>query len=377
MISCQRHLFDIPEDIAYLNTAYMSPLMHSVISAVDKGVRMKATPWKLTIADFYDTVDKARALFSEIVNADVGGVAIVPSASYGIETAVKNLRMDPGKTIVTLEDQFPSNIYPWQRMVRDQGGEIISVTLTSVESATDAVVEAMDDRCTIVALPNVLWTNGLYIDLVEIRRKCDQFGAALVLDLTQSVGAMRTDFSKIRPDFAVVAGYKWLLCPYSTGFLYVDSKWRSGEPLEAGWITRRDSRNFSGLVSYTDLYEHGAIRYDVGERANFSLMPGVVVALRQLLDWGVDNIEDTLANNSHQLAERLEAIGLLTPPKEFRGPHFIGAKLPKSAPKDLLLKLSSQNVFLSERGGALRITPHLWNSDMDFDKLIDVLDREF
>ena len=95
MIPSQRSLFAIPRDVAYLNTAYMSPLMNSVVSACDVGVRMKATPWTLTIPDFYEGVDEARALFAGIVNADALGVAIVPSASYGIETAVKNLTLGP------------------------------------------------------------------------------------------------------------------------------------------------------------------------------------------------------------------------------------------------------------------------------------------
>ena len=97
MIPSQRHLFAIPRDVAYLNCAYMGPLMNSVVSACDDGVRMKATPWTLTIPDFYDPVDEARALFAGIVNADAKGVAMVPAASYGIETAVRNLRLDAGQ----------------------------------------------------------------------------------------------------------------------------------------------------------------------------------------------------------------------------------------------------------------------------------------
>ena len=118
MILSQRELFNIPEDVAYLNTAYMSPLLNSVVSACDEGVRMKARPWELMISDFYDTVDDARRLFADIVNVDKEGVAIVPSASYGIETAVKNLNVGLNRTVVLLENQFPSNVYPWHRLVK-------------------------------------------------------------------------------------------------------------------------------------------------------------------------------------------------------------------------------------------------------------------
>ena len=375
MILPQRELFNIPEDVAYLNTAYMSPLLNSVVSACDEGVRMKARPWELMISDFYDTVDDARRLFADLVNVDKEGVAIVPSASYGIETAVKNLNVGLDRTVVLLENQFPSNVYPWHRLVEKKGGKVVKVELLDEESATQAVLKKINTECAIVALPNVLWTNGRLIDLVSIRKRCDQVGAALVLDLTQSLGAIKTDFNIIKPDFAVVAGYKWLLCPYSTGFLYVDPKWRNGEPIEEGWITRADSRDFSGLVNYTKNYELGANRYDVGERANFALMPGVVSALRQILDWGIDNIHSTLAENNNKLALELKEIGLSSMPEHLRGPHFLGIKLPVYAPKDLISRLAVENVYLSERGGSLRITPHLWNNERDFKKLKNVLSK--
>lgn len=375
MIPNQRHLFTMPRDVAYLNTAYMSPLMNSVVSACDGGVRMKATPWSLTIPDFYDAVDKARDLAATLLGADAEGMAIIPSASYGIETAAKNLTVGAGRTVVLLADQFPSHVYPWRRIVRDQGGEIVAVDTPQGEAATDAVLAAIDDRCAVAALPNVLWTNGALVDLVEVRARCDEVGAALVLDLTQSAGAMVTDFAAIRPDFAAIACYKWMLGPYATGFLYAAPHRRDGEPLEEGWITREDSRDFAGLVNYTDSYEPGAIRFDMGERANFALMPGVVAALEQLATWGVANIEATLGARNAALAARLAALGLTPTPDHARGPHFIGAGLPEGAPADLLQRLAAENIHLSKRGASLRVTPHLWNDDEDFDRLIDALGR--
>ena len=373
MIPSQRHLFAIPRDVAYLNTAYMGPLMTNVVAACDDGVRMKATPWTLTIPDFYDPADQARALFAGIVNADAEGIALVPSASYGIETAARNLTLGPGRRVLTLADQFPSQVYPWRRMARREGGDVARVPVPRGEAATEAVLEAITDATAIVSLGAVLWTNGAYVDLIAVRAACDRVGAALVLDLTQSAGAMPIDFAQARPDFAVAAGYKWLLCPYTTGFLYVAPQHRNGEPLEEGWIARKDSENFSALVDYTDDYQPGAIRFDMGQRANFALMPGVIAALRQIADWGVDNIYATLSARNAGLCERLVELGLTPTPDTARGGHFIGAGLPDGAPDDLVARLAAQNVFLSERGGSLRITPHLWTDDEDCDRLIAAL----
>ena len=375
MIPCQRSLFSIPNEVVYLNTAYMSPLMNSVVDAINHGAKLKASPWDLTINDFFENSELVRELFANLVNVSLKNIALVPSASYGLETAAKNLKVGSGRSVVMLENQFPSHVYPWQRLVKETGGKLIKVKEKQDRNLTELVLELINEQCAIVAVPNVLWTNGRLIDLVSIRKRCDQVGAALVLDLTQSLGAIKTDFNIIKPDFAVVAGYKWLLCPYSTGFLYVDPKWRNGEPIEEGWITRADSRDFSGLVNYTKNYESGANRYDVGERANFALMPGVVSALRQILEWGIDNIHSTLAENNNKLALELAEIGLSSMPEHLRGPHFLGIKLPVSAPKDLINRLAGENVYLSERGGSLRITPHLWNNDQDFKKLKNVLSK--
>ena len=373
IIPSQRARFDIPREVAYLNCAYMSPLSHEVMAALATGAAMKARPWALTIPDFYDMPDAARARFARLVNADAEGVALVPSASYGVETAARNVALGPGRRIVLLADQFPSHVYPWRRRARETGAEVFTVSPPPGEAATEAVLAAIDERCAVAALPNVLWTTGALIDLAAVRRRCDEVGAALVLDLTQSAGAMMTDFAAIRPDFAAVAAYKWMMGPYATGFLYVAPDRRDGEPLEEGWIGRKGSRNFAGLVAYTDEYEPGATRFDMGERANFALMPGLVAALDMLLEWGAADIEETLADRTRRLGAALGAMGLDVMKEAARGPHFLTAKLPAGAPDDLLGRLAAQGVHISQRGGSLRITPHLWCDGEDEARFLDAL----
>lgn len=379
MIANQRHLFDIPRDVAYLNTAYMGPLLRAAADAGETGLRLKSRPWDLTIPDFFEPVTEARRLFAEMIHGDAAGVAIVPSASYGVAVAAKNLVVEPGQNIVLMSEQFPSHVYAWRRLAAESGGHIKAVTPPDSAEATAAVLAAITNETAIVALPNVLWTTGAKIDLIAVRARCDECGAALVLDLTQSAGAMEIDFSAVRPDFAVVATYKWLLGPYALGFLWAAPDRRDGIPLEEGWITRKGAENFGGLVDYTDEYQPGAERYDMGERANFSAMPAAVVALRQLLDWGVPQIEATLTARNAALSARLKDIGLNPTPDHARGGHFLTAKLPADAPDDLIARLAARKVYLSARGGSLRITPHLWNDDEDFDRLVialsDVLGR--
>ena len=362
MIPCQRSLFSIPNEVVYLNTAYMSPLMNSVVDAINYGAKLKASPWDLTINDFFEDSELVRELFANLVNVSKRNIALVPSASYGLETAAKNLKVGCGRSVVMLENQFPSHVYPWQRLVKETGGKLIKVKEKQDRNLTELVLELINEQCAIVAVPNVLWTNGLMLDLISISQRCKEVGAALVLDLTQSVGAVNTDLGQIDPDFAVVAAYKWMMSPYSTGYLYVSEKHWDGEPLEGNWISRRDSENFSNLINYTDHYEDGAVRFDMGERANFALLPGSIEALRQLHKWDVKKIEKTLRQNNSILSDQLRSLGFVIPSDAERGPHFIGAKLPENSPKDLLKILASNKIYVSERGGVLRITPNVWNN---------------
>ena len=375
MLLSQRSYFNLPSDIVYLNTAYMSPLLNSVVAAIDEGTRAKANPWKIKSSDFYDDVEKARELFSKIMKVRRDTVAIIPSASYGIETAVKNLSPLTNGDILILENQFPSNVYPWVRLARDQNRNIRKVPNENKVDLTTSILDCLDEKCDIVSLPNVLWSTGESIDLLKVRLKCNLINAALVLDLTQSAGAMAINLNDIKPDFAVVANYKWMLGPYSTGFLYVDPKHHNGQPLEEGWITRHDSQDFTNLVNYTDQYQSGATRFDVGERSNFSLIPGVVAALKQLSLWGIKEIESTLKYQNSNLENKLKNIGLKVLEEKYRGPHFLSAQLPKKSNPHLFTVLESKKIFVSKRSNSLRITPHLWNTPEEFNYFTDELSR--
>ena len=109
----QRSLFDIPRDVAYLNCAYMSPLLHSAIEAGIGGMRAKARPWTITPTDFFSDVEIVRRLAATIIGCDANDISLVPAASYGIATAMQNLSLASNQEILVLEEQFPSNVYGW------------------------------------------------------------------------------------------------------------------------------------------------------------------------------------------------------------------------------------------------------------------------
>ena len=372
-IPSQRHLFDLPNDVAYLNCAYMAPLMHSVVEAGLGGVRRKARPWEIAPPDFFSDPAHARGLFARIVNARAEDVAIVPAASYGMAIAARNLPLRPGQTIVLLADQFPSNLYPWRAAAARAGAEIVTVDAPDGD-LNAAVLAAIDERTAIAALPHCRWTDGALLDLEGIGERVRAAGGALALDLTQSAGALPIDMAKVRPAYAASACYKWLMGPYTLGFLYVHPDHQDGEPIEYGWSPRAGSEDFARLVDYRDEYAPGARRYDMGEMSNFHLMPMAVAALEQILAWGVDDIAATLTARTAAIAERARAIGLGSQPAERRAGHFLGLQFPQGVPPGLLDALAREKVYVSVRGTSVRVTPHLYNTDADVERLFAALE---
>ncbi len=370
----QRDLFEMPDDIAYLNCAYMSPQLRSAREIGEAAVARKSRPWEITPDAFFDGAEEIRALFARLVGGDADGIAIVPSVSYGIAVAAANVSVNEGQNILILEDQFPSNVYAWRELATRRGARLVTVSRPDDHDWTRAVLEEIDGETAVVAVPNCHWTDGSLLDLQRIGAAAREAGAALVVDGIQSLGAHPFDVAEVRPDFLVASTYKWLLGPYSVGFAYAGEEYREGTPIEHNWINRRGSEQFSDLVHYEDAFQPGARRYDVGERSNFALLPMAAEALRRILDWEVENVSETIGALTDFIAEKARERGIETIPKERRARHMIGLKLGAGAPPDLAARLAAQNVFVSVRGESVRVSPHLYNNERDVERLFAALD---
>ena len=375
MLPYQRQLFDIPDDIAYLNCAYMSPLMKSALEAGIAGVARKEHPWEITPEKFFTGSEEFRGTAAQLLHCSADCMAIVPSAGYGIEVARRNLTARKGQSILVLAEQFPANYYPWQRLAEENSAALKIVPWPDDDDWTSAVLHALTDDIAIAALPNVHWTSGGRLDLVRIGKACRKIGTALALDLTQSLGALEFSVDDVQPDFAVAATYKWLLGPYSMGVLYVSPKWHNGSPIEEGWIQRANSRDFSSLILYSDEYDSGARRFDMSERSNFGLLPAALRAIRQILEWKVAQISETCGAMNRRLAEAAAELGFNAPAEPLRAPHYLCLRRKTAIPRELTEMLASEKVFVSVRGSSIRVTPHVYNTVEDCDRLIACLRR--
>lgn len=378
MLTCQKHQFSLPDGLHYLNCAYMSPLSQRVEAAGLAGLQQKRNPSVIGPDDFFEDSDKARRLFAGLVHAEPSGIALIPSASYGIATVAHNLDVRRGQNLVVMHEQFPSNIYSWHRLADETGAEVRVVQppggVQRGARWNERILDTIDADTALVAMAPVHWTDGTRFDLERIGERAREVDAAFIVDGTQAVGALPFDVQRIQPDALICAGYKWLLGPYSIGVAYFGPRFDDGHPLEENWITRRGSENFSGLVQYENAYQPGAVRYDVGERSNFILIPMLIAGLEHLHEWGVEHIQRYCAHLTHDMVHEALALGFSVEAEEHRSAHLFGLRLPPQVAIDQLrATLDERNISVSLRGDAIRIAPHVYNDAADIDALRDAL----
>jgi selenocysteine lyase/cysteine desulfurase len=372
-----RDQFDIPEDRAYLNSAFLGPLPTAAVAAGRAALVAKSQPWLVTTDSFFDPVDRLRVLVASYLDGDADGVAIVPSVSYGIATAAANVDIPPGSTIVVLAEQFPSNVYEWRAVAANVGAEIITVH-RGPDGWTPRVLEAIDGRTAVVAIEPAHWSNGATVDLVAVGRAARAVEATLIVDVSQTLGAVPFRTDDIGPDFVVGVTYKWLLGTYGNAFLWAAPDRRGGRPLEQCWMPREGSRDFSQLAHYTDAFRPGAARYDVGQSASHVNIAATVAAFEVLSQWRPAVVSAHAQVLTDDLITRVSALGLTPPPADQRSPHLVGLHLPADGPEPAVLAnaLAEAQVNVSIRGTAVRVSAHVFNTSADIDRLVGVLEAQ-
>ncbi|VXC80715.1 Aminotransferase [Oceanicaulis sp. 350] len=368
-----RALFDLPADTAYFNAAQVGPLPIRAAEAGQAAFRDKLRPWAHTTNQlFFDLPESVRGEAARLFNATADDIALVPAASYGLATAARNLDLKSGDEIVILDGQFPSNVYTWRALAQQTGAVIKTAKRTEEETWTQALLATISSRTRLVACGALHWIDGGRIDLEAVSNAAKAQSAALVLDLTQSLGVMEFDVKAVDPDFAVAAAYKWLLSPYATGYLYVAPRHQSGAPLEQNWINRSDAQDFTRLTDYRDSYDAGARRFDMGERSNHQLLPAALESLKLINGLGVADIARQCAATSTMIKEGVAPLGLLADIPD-QAAHYLSLSLPGNAPADIAARLREQDIHASQRGPRLRISAHIYNTDEEVGRLVSAL----
>ncbi len=377
MLDNQKHLFNLPDHPIYLNNAYMGPQLKSVEQVGIENLQRKSRPFEITPEDFFTEKEVLRSRFAELIDTkDPSCIAIIPSVSYGIANALANIPFTKGDGIVVLEEQFPSNFYAWKALEKEKGVVIHTIKAPIIEPGrgkkwNELILEAINDTTKVVALPHIHWTDGTRFDLEQIRTKTDQVGAYLIIDGTQSVGALPFSVTKIRPDALICGAYKWLLGPYSIGVAYYGERFHNGTPIENNWMNHVGSEDFRNLVNYNYNLKPKAVRYDVGESSNFILTPMLTESLQQLLQWKPENIQEYCKHISKGPLDTLAKAGYFIEEPNYRTHHLFGIYLPDvSQMESIQKKIKDLGIFVSYRGNAIRVSCHLYNTQEELEKLV-------
>ncbi len=365
MLPCQRALFDMPRDVAYLNAAAYAPLPISVRDAGARGAAAKATPWAtLDNRAAAAQAERVRAAAGAVIGAAARDIAIVGSVSHGLATAGRVLPIVAGHRMLRVAGEQSSNCLEWARLAERRGAMLDVVPAPGDGDWTRAVIERIElagaPPVGIAALTPCHWTDGSLIDLERIAPVLRAHGARLVVDATQAAGAAPIDVAVLRPDFLAFPTYKWVLGSYNLAFLYAAACWQEGEPLERN--------GFNCVTDDACLrvgFAEGAGRYDMGERNNPVALPMAEAGLGLVAGWGVTAVQARLRMLTDALAEVAVELGVAVRPRALRAVNILGLRLPGGMRADTLDRMAALGVHVSDRQGVMRVSPHVYNDDGD------------
>ncbi len=376
MLPSQRHLFEVPRDVAYFNNGSFTPLPLQVRAAGEAGVAAKSTPWLMDEGAIKQRAEAVRAAAAGFIGATADDIAIINSAAYGVATAAANLPMPAGTRVLIIEGEFPSQSLEWARRAQLAGAVLDVVPRPAHGDWTTALLDAIArpgaPPISIAALTPLDWTTGSLIDLEQLAAPLRSQGAAIVVDATHAAGLLALDVKRLGADFLVFPTYKWLLGPYTLAFLYVAPHRQTGTPLEQyGYNHTAGPEPFSGQRS--ELIPT-ARRFDMGERYNPVSLPMGLAGMELLHGWGREAVAVRLRWLTDQLAEAATAKGFTPVPRHLRPPHVLGLRPPAGMDANAVVAaLSMAQVHVAARGGAIRVTPHVFNDEDDVERFATAL----
>lgn len=385
------HFSHLDTRACYINAASRTPLPARVLAAGQAAMQLKArTPW--SIGDTERCKDEVRALFAELLCGGVTArdVALMSSCSFAMSVAAHNMRDNlrarpvGRRRVLVLADQNPSNVMPWQALCADEGGELLVVPPPADgDWAREIVAHVASGTVVACALPPCHWCDGSVVDLGPIGAACRSHGAALVVDGTQSLGAGHPlDPVALGVSFLACSVHKWLLSPYGACLCYVaPALWRRAATLDHHDRNRAGADEVECLpmdaAGYPSAFQEGARRLDGGGRPSYIVMPMLREALTILVrELTVPRVVEYVGRYTAAIGSRAAQLGFIVPARH--APGIIGlrpaAGMPDAAAivKSLAAR-TPKPVLVSERLGAIRVSPHLYNTPDDLEQLLDGL----
>ncbi|MFQ6113364.1 MAG: aminotransferase class V-fold PLP-dependent enzyme [bacterium] len=360
----------------YLNCAAQGPFPKVTVEAIHEAIRLKSNPYTIEDSIYFDLPLRVRKRAAMLIGAKPEEIALSTGASHGINVAANGLPLSAGDEILVADREFPANVYPW--LNQEKRGVITKIIKPQGTFITPQDFERnISPKTKVITVSFVNYSNGYQADLKSIGKLCKNYNIFFVVDGSQGVGGVPINVKELEIDIMVVAGYKWLLSPYGSGFFYVcDAVLENISVPDVNWARIKGAEDFNNLLKYKLQFCEGAPRFEYPETANFLNNAAMEASLNFILNIGVEKI----CAHCNSLLDYLI--------KNFRSHKFkIISSLEKShrsnvlsisaqSPQDTAAayrRLKEAKVYVSLRENGLRISPHLYNTEEDIDRLLDLL----
>jgi len=358
----------------YLNHASTGPLPERARRAIRAFTDDRATPFRLPDDVLQGILADARVRAARLINADVEEIALATNTSYGLNLAARMLPLGPDDIVLVSEAEFPANVFPW-RHLSDKGVVLELLALTQEGwPDEDRMVERMGDpRVKALSVSHVQFHNGYQVDLARLGTAARATGTWLVVDAIQALGQIPFDVRETPVDLLACGAQKWLLSPWGSGFVYVRRELVPQlTPPFAGWSAFQGTDNYTTLCDYSGELRSDARRFEL-ITLPFQDLLGMSHALDLLDELGVDCIEAHLERIGEPVREwaRRRGVRAMSP----SGPRGSGMVCLSAAdvPQGLAA-LRAAGVVTGVREGALRLSPHCYNTVEEMEQVAAILD---
>ncbi len=360
----------------YLNNASIGPLPERTRLALEAFNARRTAPHLLPERELMATLADGRDAAARLIGAEADEIALMPNTSTGVNVAARALPLSRGDIVLLSDREFPANVYPWLAL-NDQGvtAELAPVTPEGFPDEDYLVERLADPRVRVLAVSFVQFANGFRADLARLSAACRANDAWLVVDAIQGLGAVPLDVGVTPVDVLVTGGQKWLLSPWGTGFCYVRRDLiRAMQPSAVGWMAFEGTDDFTNLVDYSDTLRADARRFEVGT-IPFQDVAGFASSLGLLAELGVESIAAHVrALHEPVLAwAHSRAVRVVSPEDDVHRSAIL-CIAPDDA-REAHRRLKSAGVVCALREGAIRLSPHCYNTVEEMERVVEVLDE--
>lgn len=371
----RRDEFPWADQTVFLNHASIGPVPERVRRSLAEYGEARAAAYRLTDDHLFRVLDRSREIVARFLGAGVDEIALSLNTSYGINVAALALPFAAGDIVVASHGEFPANIFPWRELARR--GVVLELIPTTAEGWPDEarmLERIRDPRVKAVALSLVQFHNGYQADIAAFSRATRASGAWLVVDAIQALGQLPFNVRDTPVDILACGAQKWLLSPWGSGFTYVRRELIPAlVPPLAGWTAFQGTADFTTLVDYSGDWLPDARRFEL-VTLPFQDFHGMNGSLELLMALGVDAIRDHLARINQPVIDWAARRGVrLASPLGPRGSGMVCVAPPD--PAAAFQKLSNAGVVVSLREGAIRLSPHCYNTIEEMSRVADLLDR--